>query len=151
MHTATPYPRILWIGLFLFGSLPLFAQPSDLPWDPDPTCGGVLTQGISIATCGLFDNVPVPEQWSLGLIDINVALPAAGRIDVTPTTPMYHHPTWLLSSIGNVFGITIDHCANFYVSASSNYASEFSGQTAMLQYGNLRGWPQRPRSRRNDL
>ncbi|MEM1219384.1 MAG: hypothetical protein AAGH79_10745, partial [Bacteroidota bacterium] len=142
MHTTTPLTRSWWLGLFLLGSLPLFAQPSDLPWDPDPTCGGVLTQGITIATCGLFDDVPVLEQWSLGLIDVNAALPAAGRVDVTLSTPMYHHPSWLVTSIGNVFGISIDHCANFYVSASSNYASEFFGQTAMLQYGNLGGGPE---------
>ncbi|MEM1220718.1 MAG: hypothetical protein AAGH79_17490, partial [Bacteroidota bacterium] len=141
MHSTTPYTRILWIGLFLLGSLPLFAQPSDLPWEPDSICGGVLTQGIAIATCGLFDDVPVPEQWSLGLINVNEAVPDFARIDVTNVTDMYHHPSWLVNSIGNVFGITIDHCANFYVSASSNYAPEFLGQTAMLQYGNLGGGP----------
>ncbi|MEO1712817.1 MAG: hypothetical protein AAFU60_05720, partial [Bacteroidota bacterium] len=142
MYTATPLLRTFYLFLFLLGSFPLFAQPSNLPWDPDPNCGGVLTQGIAIATCGLFDDVPAPEQWSLGLINVNDAVPDFSRDDVTNITDMYHHPSWLVNSIGNVFGITIDHCANFYVSASSNYAPEFSGQTAMLQYGNLGGGPE---------
>ena len=138
MKTLHSY-KMLGLLAMLGLAIPLSAQPGDLPWDPDPVCGGILTEGIVIATCGIFDNVPASQQWTLGIMDINNALPPAGRIDVTGSTPMYHHPSWIVDSIGNTYGITIDHCANFYMTSSSNYAFSFGGLNAILQYGLLGG------------
>jgi gliding motility-associated-like protein len=118
---------------------PLMAQPSDLPWDPDPDCNSIVTTGIVAATCGTTPTVPEEERWTFGLINITDALPAAGRIDVTANQDMYHHPSWHIDSIGNVFGITIDHCGNIYTTASSNYSSYFFTVESIIQYGNIGG------------
>jgi gliding motility-associated-like protein len=118
---------------------PLWAQPSDLPWDPDPDCNSIVTTGIVAATCGTTPTVPEEERWTFGLINITDALPAAGRIDVTLNQDMYHHPSWHIDSIGNVFGITIDHCGNIYTTASSNYSSFFFTVESIIQYGNIGG------------
>jgi gliding motility-associated-like protein len=125
--------------LALFLTEPLWAQPFNLPWDPDPDCNSIVTSGIAAVTCGTTPGIPEDERWTFGLINVTDALPAAGRIDVTFNQDMYHHPTWHVDFIGNVFGITIDHCGNIYTTASSNYSSFFFTGESILRYGNIGG------------
>jgi hypothetical protein len=73
---------------------PLWAQPSDLPWDPDPDCNSIVTTGIVAVTCGTTPDIPEEERWTFGLINITDALTGSGRIDVTFNQDMYHHPSW---------------------------------------------------------
>jgi hypothetical protein len=98
-----------------------------------------VTTSIVAVTCGTTPTIPEEERWTFGLINITDALPAAGRIDVTFNQDMYHHPSWHIDSIGNVFGLTIDHCGNIYTTASSNYSSFFFTVESILQYGNIGG------------
>ena len=37
----------------------------------------------------------------------------------------YHHPSWHVDSIGNVFGTAIDKQRNVYLTASSHYGAGF--------------------------
>ncbi|MEO1713197.1 MAG: hypothetical protein AAFU60_07675, partial [Bacteroidota bacterium] len=138
---STVWSSMMLLAALLF-LLPLNiqAQPSDLPWDPDPDCNSIVTTGIVSVTCGAVTNLPpnvVP--YTFGMVDMNGALPAAGRIDVTNNQDMYHHPSWHVDSIGNVFGITLDNCGNVYTTASANYSSDFFGSEAIIRYGEIGG------------
>ena len=117
----------------------LHAQPNDLPWEVDPDCNSIVTDGIVAITCGVLANLPEEDQWAFGLVDINGVLPATERLDVTSQAEMYHHPSWHIDSIGILFGITMDHCGNIYATASANYTNEFFGFTAKNRYGNIGG------------
>ncbi|MCB0641804.1 MAG: hypothetical protein KDC44_09205, partial [Phaeodactylibacter sp.] len=125
--------------LFFFVPIVLYSQPSDLPWEPDPDCNSIVTSGIVAVSCGVLETLPVNMRFTIGLIDLNGALPASGRIDVTAQQAAYHHPSWHIDSIGNIFGLTIDHCGNVYAAASSNYASVFFFTPSLLRYGELGG------------
>ena len=129
----------LWAALCLWCCQLGFSQPDSLPWPPDPECGSIVTTGIAAVTCGTIETLPVDERFTFGLIDINGALPAAGRIDVTASQAMYHHPSWHVDSIGNVFGITMDRSGNTYLAASSNYGADYLAVAAILRYGEIGG------------
>ncbi len=117
----------------------LSAQPPDLPWEPDSLCGSIMTTGIAAVTCGSIYALPEEERYTLGLIDLNGALPAVGRVNVTDQQAMYHHPAWHIDSIGNVFGLAIDDHGNLYAAASSNYSSYFWVYASIVRYGEIGG------------
>lgn len=145
MFSRTPKPMgrrfLSLIALFVLAYSPVaFAQPADLPWDPDPDCNSIVTTGILSVTCGAVTNLPPGvTPYTFGLINMDGALPATGRIEVTNNQDMYHHPSWHVDSIGNVFGITLDNCGNIYTTASSNYSSDFFGSEAIIRYGEIGG------------
>ncbi|MCB0705338.1 MAG: gliding motility-associated C-terminal domain-containing protein [Saprospiraceae bacterium] len=129
-------------SLFFLGTcsmISLQAQPSDLPWDVDPECGSIVTIGIAAVSCGTSETIPLSGRYAFALIDLNGALPAAGRLDVSALQSAYHHPAWHIDSIGNVFGITMDHEGNIYTSASSNYSSDFWFNESVIRYGEIGG------------
>ncbi len=115
------------------------AQPTDLPWEVNAECESIVTDGIVAVTCGVLQLNPANENYTFGMIDLTGALPATGRIDVTASQGMYHHPSWLVDSIGNVFGITMDNCGYTYVTASSQYSSAYFGQNGVIRYGDIGG------------
>ncbi|MBR9919515.1 MAG: T9SS type A sorting domain-containing protein [Bacteroidetes bacterium] len=115
------------------------AQVQDLPWEVDPDCGSIVTEGIVAVTCGTAQVLPQDMQFTFGLINLIGALPAAGRVDVSMTQAAYHHPSWVIDSLGNVFGITMDNAGNIYVTASSNYSSEFFSLSSVIRYGDIGG------------
>ena len=91
-------------------------------------------------TCGTRIDFAGDEQdYSFGMIDLNGALPVAGRIDVSLSQDMYHHPSWKVDSIGNVFGVAMDFSGNTYLTASANYSGDFFGSEAIIQYGAIGG------------
>lgn len=129
------------IYLALVFCLPFIAkaQPAGLPWQLDPSCQSIITTGIAAMTCGTTTEVPINERYTFGMMDVNGVLPATGRVDVSSQTEVYHHPSWLIDSIGNVFGITMDRCGNTYVAASSNYSSYFFISESVIRYGDIGG------------
>ena len=134
-----PNWRLFLAFLFAFSLNSAHAQLTKLPWDPDPDCNSIVTTGIVAVTCGASIEIDQSERYTFGLIDMNGALPAAGRIDVTLNQDMYHHPSWLVDSIGNVFGITMDNLGNIYLTASSNYSSDFFFVESVIRYGEIGG------------
>jgi len=114
--------------------------PTNLPWSPDPKCKGILTKGIAVATCAVSNNFPVADRYTMGMINIQNSVANAVSSRTVVSAQMYHHPSWHIDSIGNVFGVAIDGEGHSYVTASANYPSSFfvSG-TAILKYGNLGG------------
>jgi Big-like domain-containing protein len=46
-----------------------------------------------------------------------------------PTQP-YSHPQWDVGTLGDVFGLTLDHIGNIYVAATRIYGSNYSGLPA---------------------
>lgn len=124
-----------------------FAQlPTDLPW-AGSVCAGqdvILQNGIAAITCGTTVNVNPSDRYTFGLVNIDGALPTSGRTEVTNNQAVYHHPSWTIDQLGNVFGIAINEGNGcIFVTASSNYgsafSSEFSTQVAVLQYGAIGG------------
>ena len=113
--------------------------PEDLPWATDPGCGTIVTKGIAAVSCGVGSAVPDEDQWVFGLMNMNGVMPNSERVDVSNEVEMYHHPSWHIDSIGNVFGITMDYNGNIYAAASANYSSEFYTEPSILKYGAIGG------------
>jgi len=119
------------VGLFVLPGLLAQAQlPADLPW-AGASCANetiILQSGIAAV---------IAEQWSFGLIDINGTIGGA-RSEAFP--PMYHHPSWTMEQIGNVYGIAInDSDGCIFLTASSNYGAGFLGQPTVINYGSIGG------------
>lgn len=93
-------------------------------------------------TCGVTgDFLPASSRYTFGMIDHSSVLPTTGRNDFTGSALVsdFHHPSWHINSIGNVFGIAIDYEGNAYAAASANYGSGYLGSDALIQYGNIGG------------
>jgi len=116
--------------------------PTDLPWSGVP-CGSetiILQGGIAALTCGVTTAVPTAERWTFGLVNIDGAIPDAGRDETTATQDVYHHPSWTVDQIGNVYGIAINNTNGcMFVTASSNYGAGVLNQPTVIQYGNIGG------------
>ena len=115
------------------------SPPEDLPWDLDPTCGTIVTNGIAAVSCGVSISIPENDRWVFGLMNFNDVMPAFGRIDVSNEVEVYHHPSWHVDSIGNVFGITMDNQGNIYTTASSNYGTTYFNEIGVIRYGEIGG------------
>ncbi len=114
----------------------------NLPWAAG-SCGGndiIVAPGIAAATCGVSTGVTGSEQYSFGLIDINGAIPTSTRENVSGLQDMYHHSSWHIDQIGNVYGITINtKTGDILVTASANYGMGFWDSDGILKYGSLGG------------
>ena len=116
--------------------------PGDLPWTGSDCSGQtiMLQPGIAAVTCGATTEAPVSDRFTFGLMDINGAVPGSGRLDVTNSVDMYHHPSWYIDTIGNIFGVAINpNTGDYFATASSNYSNLFFGFDAILRYGDLAG------------
>ncbi|MEZ4884886.1 MAG: SprB repeat-containing protein [Chitinophagales bacterium] len=112
--------------------------PSDLPW----TAGdcGILLGGVAAATCGVTTSVPESMRWSFGLMDIKNSIPASGRVDQSGNQAMYHHSSWHIDQIGNVYGIAMNQTTgDIFLTASANYGAGFLGQPGIIKYGSIGG------------
>jgi len=130
---------LLGLVFLLFFHSKTSAQPVGLPWQVDPACESIITNGIAAVTCGTSQELPPNERFTFGMMNLNGVIPAAGRVDISSQVQAYHHPSWLVDSIGNVFGITMDRCGNTYVAASSNYSSYFLFSQSIIRYGDIGG------------
>ncbi|MEO0732263.1 MAG: SdrD B-like domain-containing protein, partial [Bacteroidota bacterium] len=110
--------------------------------------GTLLSSGIAIVTCGVIDDpsISVPQQYTLGLIDVRNLTLANDRPLTDPID--FHHPDWTVTQIGNVFGTTTDNKGNFYATASSHYGAGFGYalggdvsniRNALIRYGEIGG------------
>lgn len=116
--------------------------PTNLPWSGSQLNQQdiILQKGIAAVTCGTTDDLPVNKQFTFGLMNIECGIPTMGRIDKTSETDMYHHSSWLVNSIGNVYGIAINtKTGDIFTTASANYDSHFFSAYSILRYGSLAG------------
>jgi len=109
------------------------------PWAYNEDCNSLINTGIAAMTCGVTQTVTPGSQYTFGFVNMNGALPAVGRIDVSGSQDMYHHPNYDVNQIGNVYGLTMDDCGYTYICASANYGSAFFGQQAVIRYGDIGG------------
>lgn len=66
----------------------------------------------------------LPGDYVVSAIDLsNQGAAPIGSPDWV--TPFYNHPTWRKSSLGSVFGLTIDHLGNVYVGHTAIYGLSF--------------------------
>ena len=144
-HTFAPSIKSV-VGILLISLLAsrsAYAQlPPDLPWPGSPIEGQtvILQPGIAAASCGTTIFVPSAERFTFGLFNIDGVIPDSGRVDVTGSVEVYHHPSWLVAEIGNIFGVAInERTGDIFLSASSNYGAGFLGQPSVLQYGAIGG------------
>lgn len=116
--------------------------PADLPWSGS-TCDGyniMLQNGIGALTCGVTTATSAADRWAFGLVNFDDVIPASGRSEETSAAEMYHHPSWHVDSIGNVFGIAINsRTGDIFIAASSNYGAGFLGNNAVIRYGAIAG------------
>ncbi len=113
--------------------------------DNVPPSSALLFTHNAAVTCSAVVDPALPKD-AFALLDITNAVPAAGRSEVTGTTPVFHHPDWHIDQLGNLFGIAIDsQRGDLYTTASSNYSHEFytnaapGNVPAIVQYGNIGG------------
>ena len=134
------------LKLKLFPTLILFVlcinlhaqeTPADLPWTASDC--GILNSGIAAITCGVVVNQPVADRYTFALLDINGAVPGSGRVEQTANQDVYHHPSWHIDSIGNVYGVEMTPTGDILLTASSNYGAAYWSQEAVVRYGDIGG------------
>lgn len=141
LATSAALLTMVWSGA------PARAQlPTDLPWSGS-TVGGrqvILQPGVAAFSCGTTLSVMDPsERFTFGLANLDGAVPASGRLDVTANVDTYHHPSWTVDRVGNIFGVAInERTGAIFLAASSNYGAGFFGHTSVLRYGDLGGGAQ---------
>ena len=116
--------------------------PVGLPWAGE-TCSSretILQNGIGALTCGVTAVTPVADRWAFALMNFDNVIPASGRVDSTAAAEVYHHESWHIDSIGNVFGIAFNTTtSDILLTASSNYGAGFFGNDAIIRYGEIAG------------
>ena len=50
-------------------------SPDDLPWEIDPNCGTIVTDGIAAVSCGVSENIIEDDRWVFGLMNMNGVRP----------------------------------------------------------------------------
>ncbi len=107
-------------------------------FDCDVSELGILSNYRAAITCGT--STSMSPNYTLGYIDVVDPVIQGNTTRQQVSVGDYHHPSWVVDSIGNVFGLTIDRDGNVYAAASANYPSEFFklGQ-AILRYGDIGG------------
>ncbi len=100
----------------------------------------LMSQYRTAMTCGVDTSSATPK-YTFGVMDNSKVLPVGTRTNFTGNALVsdFHHPSWRIDSIGNVFGITIDQEGYMYAAASANYGAGFWIYTSLLQYGNIGG------------
>jgi len=135
------YKQYLMLFVFVFCcNMQTKAQtPADLPWSPG-SCNGettLLQPGVAVVTCGVTTAVPEGENYAMGFMSVNGAIPN-DRSETTNMDSVYHHPSWKIDQIGNIFGVAINSSTGeVLVTASSNFGSGFFSQEAVLNYGTI--------------
>ena len=144
MKTVFAFNHVYLTILFFVVSIPLMAQspPQDLPWPAN--CGSevsILHEGIAVITCGVREDIPANERFTMALISVNDAIPGSGRSETTDPDSVYHHSSWVIAELGNVFGTAINtRTHEFFVTASSNYGAGFgflNSAPVALNYGSI--------------
>ena len=122
------------------GFIVMAQLPGSLPWAGSVNNGRtiILQPGIAAVTCGVTTDVAASQRWTFGLINVDGVIPATGRLEVT--AQMYHHPSWHVDQLGNVYGVAVnERTGDIFVTASANYGGRFKFRLAILQYGSIGG------------
>lgn len=116
--------------------------PSSVPWTGS-VCNNtniMLQNGIGALTCGVTTTTTASERWAFALMNFDDIIPISGRSEETSEAEVYHHPSWHIDSIGNVFGIAMNTVSgDILLTASSNYGAGFLGNSAIIRYGDIGG------------
>lgn len=118
--------------------------PADLPW-AGSTCNTetiTLQNGVAPLTCGVTITIAPPDRYAFAFMNIDGLVPASGRVENTNLATAYHHDSWHIDEIGNVYGTSIRPAdGSVYITASSNFAAAFSFNDieAIIRYGALAG------------
>lgn len=89
-----------------------------------------MANGNAVGTCFSGSNAGAnPAAFVMGTLDIrNVG---SQPLDQNwSTVPMYHHPSWTASHLGEIFGVALDGSGNIYVTATVVYG----GPTSTTNY-----------------
>ena len=116
--------------------------PGDLPWAGSECAGKniILQNGVGILTCGVTTSTSAADRYTVAVMNFTGTVPGSGRNETTSSVDVYHHPSWHIDSIGNVFGTAINtKTGNMFVTASSNYGGGFLGNDAVVRYGGIAG------------
>ena len=135
------------------------AQPLLAPWStvakPE-----IMQPGIAAVTCAVPTHtpawLPTPPAMAFTFALFDLRTPAVPHLGIPYATAaydpptiipltapklwnpnIYHHPSWTMTNIGNVYGIAIDAQGDMYTTAHGLYAKgSYFGA-----YGGLGGWP----------
>lgn len=80
------------------------------------------TNKLAVATCF----ADTASDYVMGVMDVS----GHASAPIHPAEfmpPMYHHPDWTRTNLGNIFGLTLDDQGNMYVTATSAYWSDVYG------------------------
>jgi len=117
--------------------------PAGLPWGLFGCHGDslIVQRGIAAITCGATTSTPEADRYTFALMSLIGALPTTNiREETTNPDSVYHHPSWHVDSIGNVFGVALNTISNdILITASANYGSRFWRQEAVIRYGEIGG------------
>ena len=115
---------------------PLFNIGSDSHYD-----GKLFADGMGFVTCGTLVQSDPNSRYTFGVFDIRSL--TFGNDRPINNLGDYHHPSWRVDSIGNVFGLTLDNHKNVFATASAHYGAGYGFVTttspAVIRYGEIGG------------
>jgi len=90
----------------------------------DPNYAGFVGP-VAIETCQPLDPMSAyPEH----IIIFDITNRASAPLDIDwPGVPRYSHPSWDVSNLGSIFGLTLDKQGNLYVTDTSSYSIDNMG------------------------
>jgi len=98
----------------------------------------LIQPGIAAVTCAAPISLPLSNAWVFGVMDFRMPPPAMfgpfGTLAPLWNPPGYHHPSWTVETIGNVYGITLDARGDIYLAAHGLYNKPYGYHQ---RYGNL--------------
>ncbi|MBI5916014.1 MAG: HYR domain-containing protein, partial [Bacteroidetes bacterium] len=105
----------------------------------DPTAFPGFKCGQAVVTCFSGSN---PGGHVMGIIDVRDYANPIPSVTVPAGTvwqaPMYSHPDWTSTKMGEVFGIAIDNSNNIYVAATKAYTgSDYFGNVGLAGTGGI--------------
>lgn len=102
----------------------IYGAAGGFPAFQDPNYAPFLDRAVAIVTHTNYD--PPPNNFSLTVVDISGAPPPP---NMNYLAPLYHHPSWTLTNLGKIFGITLDSAGNIYVAPTPVYGANQSPAT----------------------
>lgn len=106
--------------------------------------GKLLGAGAAFVSCGSIENMPASSRYVVGVMDFRTINYTNNRSEQVPE--MFHHKSWVVDSIGTIFGTDVDDNGNMYAAASSHYGAGFGWgggganySNAVLNFGGIGG------------
>ncbi|MFV8756765.1 hypothetical protein ACNOYE_39985 [Nannocystaceae bacterium ST9] len=96
----------------------IYGAAGGFPAFEDPAYADFLDKTVAIVTHNNWDGAP--NNYALTIVDISGDPPPPNS---NYLAPLYHQPQWNLTTLGKIFGLTLDSDGNIFVAPTTIYGS----------------------------